>query len=121
MKTKTFDRWAKKIIADQDLCEAAREIERNIFEADLGGGVCKKRIAIPGQGKSGSVRTIVAKKNKDAIIFITGREKSSPGSDFTTVEQDAATIIAKSFEKADTTKLDQLVLDGILKEINCHG
>ena len=121
MKTKTFDRWAKKLIADQDLCKAAEEIEKDNFEADLGGGVCKKRIAIPGQGKSGSIRTIVAKKNKDAIIFIVGREKSSSGSDFSSNEQEAATTIAKAFEKADIAKLDQLVLDGILKEVNCHG
>lgn len=116
-KTKTFDRWAKKIVDDSALCTAAREIEAGNFEADLGGGVCKKRVPIPGLGKSGSLRTLVAKKHKDAIIFITGREKSDPGPDFTAAEETSAKIISKSFDKADTKKLNQMVGDGTLKEI----
>ena len=120
LKTKTFDRWARKIIGARELCRAAREIERGLYEVDLGGGVCKKRISLPGQGKSGGIRTIVAKKNKEAIIFVVGREKSSPGSDFSDVEQEAAMIIAKSFEKADRSRLQDLVRFGILKELICN-
>lgn len=120
MKTKTFDRWARKIISPKLPCSAASEIEYGIYEADLGRGICKKRISIPGQGKSGGVRTIVAKKNKDAIIFIVGREKSAPGSDFSDREQDAAAIIAQTFEKADRDALQELVEIGILKELICH-
>ena len=83
----------------------------------MGGGVCKKRIPIPGQGKSGSVRTLVAKKHKDAIFFLTGREKSDPGKDFTDKEESAAKYLAKSLEKANAKKLDEMVEDGTLKEI----
>ena len=45
-KTKIFDRWAMKLLSDDMLCRAAREIEQGLFEADLGGGICKKRVAI---------------------------------------------------------------------------
>ena len=83
-KTKTFDRWARKVVSDSLLCLAAREIEQGLFEADLGGGVCKKRVAVLGQGKSGSTRTLVAKKHKDAIFFLAGREKRQPGLIFRT-------------------------------------
>ena len=120
MKTKTFDRWAKKIISASQLCRAAREIESGIYEADLGGGVCKKRIPILGQGKSGSVRTIVAKKNRDAIIFIVGREKSGSGYDFSNKEHEAAVIIAKAMEKADRDTLQDMVVAGTLKELICN-
>ena len=68
-KTKTFDRWARKVMSDALLCEAAHQIEQGLFEADLGGGVCKKRIPIPGQGKSGSTRTLVAKNIKTPSSF----------------------------------------------------
>jgi hypothetical protein len=118
-KTKTFDRWARKVVGDVLLCQAAREIEQGLFEADLGGGVCKKRVAIPGQGKSGSTRTLVAKKHGDAIFFLVGREKSAPGTDFTDREVDAAKVIAKALQEASKEKLDELVGDEILKEI-CH-
>ncbi len=116
-KTKTFSRWANKVLSDSALCQAAREIEQGLFEADLGGGLCKKRIALPGQGKSGSSRTLVAKKHKGAIFFLAGREKSKPGSDFSDQEVDAAKIIGAGLQAATTTQLDELVAADVLKEI----
>ena len=119
-KTKTFSRWARKLIGDSALCQAAREIEQGLFEADLGGGLCKKRIAVPGQGKSGSSRTLVAKKHANAIFFLAGREKSQPGSDFSDQEVEAAKVIAAGLQAANMSKLDELVAAEILKEI-CHA
>jgi hypothetical protein len=53
-KTRLFGRWAcKQGIQDSMLCQAVREIRRGLYEADLGGNLLKKRIARPGQGKSG--------------------------------------------------------------------
>jgi len=74
-KTKTFDRWAKKVIPDKVLCAAAREIEQGLFEAELGQGICKKRIAIPGQGKSSSSRTLVAKRHPLAMKHWTDSQR----------------------------------------------
>lgn len=119
-KTKTFDRWARKVVSDLLLCQAAREIEQGLFEADLGGGVCKKRVAVSGRGKSGSTRTLVAKKHKDAIFFLAGREKSQPGSDFSDKDVDATKIIASALQAADAQKIDVLLAAEILKEI-CNG
>ena len=119
-KTKTFARWARKVLTDAVLCQAAREIEQGLFEADLGGGICKKRVAVPGRGKSGSTRILVARQHRSAIFFLAGREKSQPGADFSESEIDAAKIIANSLGRAGPTKLDELVATELLKEI-CHG
>ena len=116
-KTKTFARWSRKVLSDAMRCQAAVEIEQGLFEADLGGGVCKKRVPLPGQGKSGSTRTLVAKRHKNAIFFLAGREKSEPGADFSDKEVDAAKIIAKGLEGVVAKKLDELVAAEILKEI----
>ena len=118
-KLKTFSRWARKLVTDEALCIAAREIEQGIFEADLGGGVCKKRIAIAGQGKSGSTRTLVAKKHERAIFFLVGREKNAPGSDFSDKVIDAAKLVAKSLEGANAGKLSEMLAAGTIEEI-CH-
>ena len=118
-KTKTFDRWSRKVVGDSLLCQVAREIEQGLFEADLGGGVCKKRVPMPGQGKSGSTRTLVAKKHRDAIFFLAGREKNAPGTDFSDKEVEAAKIIAHALEKVNSNKLDELLTTKVLKEI-CH-
>ena len=116
-KTKTFSRWARKVVSDAALCQAAREIEQGLFEADLGSGLCKKRITLPGQGKSGSSRTLVAKKHKHAIFFVAGREKSKPGTDFSDQEVEAAKIIATGLQGASPQKLLELIAADILKEI----
>jgi hypothetical protein len=116
-KTKTFSRWARKVLSDAALCQAAHEIEQGLFEADLGSGLCKKRIALPGQGKSGSSRTLVAKKHKDAIFFVAGREKNQSGTDFSAQEIEAANIIGTALQAASAQKLAELISADILKEI----
>jgi len=44
-------------------------MQAGLYEADLGGGLLKKRIARPGQGKSGGYRTLVA-TNKGGSGFL---------------------------------------------------
>jgi hypothetical protein len=116
-KTKTFACWARKVIPDALLCRAASEIERGLYEADLGHGVCKKRIALPGKGKSGSTRTLVAKQHKTAIFFIAGRQKSDPGSDFSDREEEAAKLYADMLRAVSAPMLDRMAADGALEEI----
>ena len=116
-KTKTFSRWAKGLLPDVVLCEAALDIEQGRFEADLGGGVCKKRIALPGMGKSGGTRTLVAKQNKLALFFMTGRSKSDPGTDFSSEEIDVVKSVAASFHAASVAQIEILKTVGAVKEI----
>jgi hypothetical protein len=104
-------------LSDPALCLAALEIERGQFEADLGQGLCKKRIALPGQGKSGSTRTLVAKRHPQAIIFLVGREKSAAGSDFPDAVIDAAKTIAAGLQRQSIGRLQELATAGQLKEI----
>lgn len=60
-KTKTFNKFMRKErLTDKQLIDAASEIEKGLFEGDLGGGVLKKRLAAHGRGKSSSFRSIVA-------------------------------------------------------------
>lgn len=118
-KLKTFGRWARKLLTDEALCVAAREIELGVFEADLGGGVCKKRVAIAGKGKSGSTRTLVAKRHERAIFFLVGREKNEPGSDFSDKVIDTAKLVAKGLEHASAAQMAEMVDTGTIEEI-CH-
>ncbi len=119
-KLKTFARWAKKILSDEQLCDAAQDILCGKYEADLGAGLCKKRIAAPGQGKSGATRTLVAKEGVHGVFFIAGRQKSDPGTDFSDAQVAQAQIIGEALQKASSRKLEALLEDGVLKEI-CHG
>ena len=52
-KNRWFDRWARKEgLTTASLCTAVQEMAAGLFEADLGGGLVKKRIARAGQGRA---------------------------------------------------------------------
>lgn len=77
-KTRTFGRWQRKSeLLDKMLCKAVDEMEKGLIDADLGGGVLKKRIALPGKGKSGGTRTLIATNKKNRWIFMFGFEKNT--------------------------------------------
>lgn len=76
-KTKWFRKWAaKEGISDTDLRQAISEIENGLVEANLGGSVYKKRIAVNGRGKRGSFRTILAYKYNEVAFFVFGFAKN---------------------------------------------
>ena len=51
-------------------------IDAGPVEADPGGSVFKKRIAVPGRGKRGGARTIAAANQNNRWIFLYGFEKN---------------------------------------------
>jgi hypothetical protein len=77
-KTKWFDKWASKQgLTSDGLCTAVHEMSAGLYEADLGGGLFKKRVARPGQGKSGGFRTLVATKKLGRWVFVYGFPKKA--------------------------------------------
>ena len=76
-KTRWFDRWARKEgLASPSLCAAVQEMMQGLVDADLGGGLVKKRIGRPGQGKSGGYRTLVATNKGNRWVFVFGFPKN---------------------------------------------
>jgi hypothetical protein len=77
LKLKAFARWARKEgLADRSLLVAIREMRGGLIDADLGGGLFKKRVARPGGGKSGAYRTIPAADLRGRWVFLYGFAKS---------------------------------------------
>ena len=51
-KTRHFSRWMRKTeLTDSALCSAAVEMAQGLIDADLGGGVVKKRVGLAGRGQ----------------------------------------------------------------------
>ena len=76
-KTRQFEKWASKEgLADQVLVTAVAEMENGLIDADLGGHVVKKRVALPGRGKSGGARTLLAYRLGDRAFFVYGFAKN---------------------------------------------
>ena len=79
-KTKVFSRFARKAGLENDaLLEAARAVASGQWDADLGGGVFKQRVARMGGGKSGGFRTLLACRAGGSCFFVYGFAKSDLG------------------------------------------
>ena len=76
-KTRHFQRWMRKTaLGDSDLRKAVLEMTAGLIDADLGGGVVKKRIGLAGRGKRDGVRTLVATNKGNRWFFVFGFEKN---------------------------------------------
>ena len=76
-KSKWFKKWAdKEGLVDKSLKDSIDDVSHGLIDADLGGHVYKKRVAIEGQGKSGGLRTLLAFKLDDKAFFMYGFSKN---------------------------------------------
>ena len=117
LKTRRFSRWMRKtLLEDKMLCDAVAEMEDGLIDADLGGGVFKKRIALPGRGKRGSVRTLIATNRGNRWIFLYGFEKNERDN-ITNAELTALQNVADDFLGFSETLLEQVIASGQLVEV----
>ncbi|MBI2296273.1 MAG: type II toxin-antitoxin system RelE/ParE family toxin [Betaproteobacteria bacterium] len=76
-KTRVFNRWARReSLADEELCKAVAEMQKGLVDAQLGGGVYKKRVARAGEGKRGGYRVILATNFRERWFFMFGFAKN---------------------------------------------
>jgi hypothetical protein len=77
-KNTWFDRFARKEgIEDSELKAIVNNVlEKDLAEADYGGGLYKVRVARSGEGKSGGYRVIVYFKSEFRTFFVYGFAKS---------------------------------------------
>ncbi len=118
-KTRLFSRWAKKEgLSAAVLCAAVSEMATGLFEADLGGGLLKKRIARAGQGKSGGFRTLVATTRGDRWVFVFGFPKNEH-SNIDKDEREALKKLAEQLLGLAPAAMKTAVKAGELIEVNC--
>jgi hypothetical protein len=119
-KTQWFKRWAdKQGLDDLSLCAAVSEMNAGLYEADLGSGLLKKRIARPGKGKRGGFRTLIATNKSDRWIFVYGfakNERSNIDKDekeaFKKLASELLSLTPEAMEKAKNAQ--ELI------EVYCH-
>jgi hypothetical protein len=109
----------KSNVNDSALVDAVDELAQGLHEGDLGGGVFKKRIALPGQGKRGSLRTILATKAGTRWFYLFGFKKNER-SNISEQELEALKALAEDLFTLDAKDLQTALRDGALTEIE-HG
>ncbi|MFT4114358.1 type II toxin-antitoxin system RelE/ParE family toxin [Silvibacterium sp.] len=117
-KSKAFARFQKKArISDADLVQAARNAERGVIDADLGGGVIKQRIARGGEGKSGGSRSIVLFRQGSRLVYVYGFEKKDRAN-IRFDELEAFRELARVILGYSEAEIGQRVKDGALLQIH---
>ena len=118
-KTRYFARWMRKTeLTDSALCDAVAELVQGLVDADLGGGVVKKRVALPGRGKRGGARTLVATNKGNRWFFVFGFEKNDRAN-ISDQELEALQDLAQELLVKTGAQLDLAVQTSALEEI-CH-
>jgi len=118
-KTRYFARWMRKTeLTDATLCDAVQEMSLGLIDADLGGGLVKKRVGLAGRGKRGGARTLVATNKNKRWFFVFGFEKNERANidvdELAALQELAAELLVRTDEE-----LKIAIADGALKEI-CH-
>lgn len=91
-----------------------------LYEADLGGGLLKKRIGRPGQGKSGGFRTLVATNKGSRWVFVFGFSKNER-SNIDKDEEEALKKLAAHLLSLTTQALGKAQREGELTEVDCDA
>ncbi len=116
-KHKSFHEWTKEEkLSDEVIKKAIAEMEEGLFEASLGSGLYKKRVAKSGRGKSGSYRTLVAFLVKEKAFFVYGFSKNNR-SDINEKEKKIYRQLAKHFLGMTESEIQSMLINGKLYEV----
>ena len=116
-RTKDFARFARKAgLKDDDLLAAAQAVQNGHWDADLGGGVFKQRVAREGGGKSGGFRTIILFKIGGHSFFVHGFSKNKKAN-VTAQELKALKTLAGVFLGLDAAALEKARTAGEISEV----
>lgn len=116
-KTRHFSRWMRKTeLTDRTLCVAVAEMFQGLIDAELGGGVVKKRVGLAGRGKRGGARTLVATNKGNRWFFVFGFEKNERAN-IADDELEALQELASHLLARTGRQLDEAIQDGSLQEI----
>lgn len=107
----------KADVTDTALIDAIQEMEQGLVDADLGGHLFKKRVALHGQGKRGGARTIVASKIQGRWFFLYGFLKNERDN-ISNIELKALQGLAKQLLDLSDAQLKKALLTNDITEVH---
>lgn len=119
-KTKTFNRWSSVGVTDKVLCKAVSEMKQGLVDANLGGHIFKKRIAITGRGKRSGARTLVATRLQDRWFFVFGFNKNERDN-ISAAELKYLQQLAQDLLSLNDRQLNIALNAGELLEVRCEN
>ena len=115
--TRQASKWAKsEKCSDAQLINALQEMERGLTGNALEASLYKKRIAVPGAGKSGGWRAIVATKFRGHCFVIHGFAKNVQANIDAQQLADLK-VLSKALLSYDDLTIDRAVGIGVIRLI----
>jgi len=116
-RTRAFSRLeVARQLSDADLRAAVAEMNNGLWDANLGGQVYKKRVALKGHGKRSGARTLVAFKAGDRAFFVYALSKKQRAN-ITAREKHVLKRLAAELFSCSDQQLEQALKHGELIEI----
>jgi hypothetical protein len=106
-------------LSEADLVNAAMEMNEGLWDANPGGKVYKKRVALAGRGKRGGARTLVAFRRGDQVFFMYGFAKNQRAN-ITPTEKQALKRMAHESLNYEQRQLNAALKHGQLIEIEVN-
>ena len=118
-RSKAFTRLARREgLTDVHVCQAVAEMNAGLCDANLGAGLFKKRIAMPGQGKRGSWRTLLGFQAGKKGFFLYLFPKSSRDN-IEENEMKALKRLTRYYLTLKPGEIKTALQCGELNEVNC--
>ena len=118
--SKAFTRLARREeLTDVHICQAVAEMNTGLIDANLGAGLFKKRIAMPGQGKRGSWRAVLGFQAGKKAFFLYLFPKNSRDN----IEDDemkALKRLTRYYLTLKPSEIKTALQCGELNEVNCN-
>ncbi len=118
--SKAFTRMARRGgLIDVHICQAVAEMNTGLIDANLGAGLFKKRIAMPGQGKRGSWRALLGFQAGKKAFFLYLFPKNSRDN----IEDDemkALKRLARYYLTLKPSEIKTALQCGELEEVSCN-
>lgn len=116
-KHRKFHQWAMDVkLKDSDLKRSIEELDNGLYDANLGGNLYKKRIAINSRGKSAGFRTLVVFRKLDRAFFVYGYAKNKRAN-ITPKEQSSYKKLAGDLLSLNIIAVKKLLKSEILVEV----
>lgn len=91
-----------------------------MYDADLGAGLIKKRVARAGEGKRGGFRTIIVYRGGDRAVFVYGFPKNAKAN-LDATELDGYRKLARIYLGLTAADIYRALNEGELKEVRYNG
>lgn len=117
-KTRAFAKDAElQGLTDEAVKQAVEEVRKGLIDANLGGHLVKKRVAVGNKGKSGGLRTIIVYKASADDVFCVYVFAKKDASNISTKQLEELKLLAKTLLAMKKVDMDRAQEAGALQEI----